>query len=550
MAISRRGVLRGAAALSAGALAGPLVAPRLATAAPSGPDMRPVYERIKTPYKYGLIVPPPGNGHYDSPSVYRHNGRWYMTMAFFDAGRQGYETRIAVSDNLLNWSVYGTILPFRDGWDRAQAAGYIALQDTTFGGGNSLRTHNGQYWMSYIGGSTFGYEEGELSIGMASTADPTSGGAWGRRAAPVLRPTDSNSRWFEKSKLYKSNIIYDADRRLGASYIMYYNATGDSQAGNSGSEHIGMALSNDMISWRRYGADPVVRANGSYANRVVGDPQVIKVGGMWVMSFWARDSAKRGTGVYNTFAGSWDLVNWTKWEGEKLLCTTVGYERDAAHKPWIIHHDGVTYQFYSAVGDNGFGIGVATSRDLRAPAGATVAGASYTFIDDSAGEAVDGTISHSSDPENRWTAWDSPNRHDWLMVEYPSNRDVSSVRLEIYNDNDGVRPPKSYHVEYWTGSGWTGVPNLSKSPGGPAAGANTATFTTVNTSKIRVWFEHADSGAGIFSGVTEMVVNGAGGGGNLLANANFEQGQTSGRVTRARTPTPATPRAVGAAATG
>ena len=508
MSISRRGVLRGAAAAGLGALAGSAAIPRLAAAAPTGADLRNVYERIKTPYKYGLVLPPPGNGHYDSPSVYRHNNRWYMTVVYFDADRQGYETRIAVSDNLLNWSVYGTIMPFRDGWDRAQAAGYISLQDPTFGGGNGLRTHNGQYWMSYIGGSTFGYEEGELSVGVATTFDPTSGGSWERRGAPVLRPSDADARWFERSKLYKSNIIHDGDRRLGAAYVMYYNATGDSQAGNSGSEHIGMAISDDLTSWRRYGSDPVVWAAGSYANRVVGDPQVIKVGDMWVMSFWARESAKRGTGVYNSFAGSWDLVNWTRWEGEKLLCTTVGYERDAAHKPWIINHDGVTYQFYSAVGDDGFGIGVATSRNLRAPAGATVAGASYTYVGDSPGEAIDGLVSHSAEPENRWTAWDSPNRSDWLMVEYPTTRSISSARLEIYNDNDGIRPPRSYNVEYWTGDSWIAAPGQTHSPAIPAGGTNTAWFNTVTTDKIRVFFDHTDPDNGVYSGVTELVVAG------------------------------------------
>jgi hypothetical protein len=431
-----------------------------------------------------------------------------MTAVFFDAQRQGYETRIAVGDDLLSWQVLGTILPFREGWDRAQAAGYIALQDTTFGGTNELATHDGRYWMSYIGGSTFGYEEGELSVGMASTPDPTDAGPWQRLDAPVLRPSDPDARWFERSKLYKSNVVDDPDRRLGGRYVMFYNATGDSQAGNSGSEHIGAAVSDDMVTWRRYGSEPLVRAEGDYPNRVVGDPQVIKVGDLWVMSYWARTSAKRGTGVYNGFAGSYDLATWTPWEGEKLLTTTAPHERDAAHKPWILHHDGVTYQFYSAVGDQGFGIAVATSRDLRAPAGAPVAGASYTYIGDSAAEAVDGTVSYGPEPENRWTAWDSPNRSDWLMVEYPTARRVDGVRLDVYDDADGVRPPRSYVVEHWNGELFVAVPGQVRTPSVPAAGVNTVTFPAITTDKVRVFFDHADPGNGIFSGVTELTVTG------------------------------------------
>lgn len=507
-ALTRRGLLRGTAALggaTALTAAGATFTPAPAHAAESVPAwrLREIYEVVKTPHKHGMVLPPPGDGHYDSPSVFRHDGAWYMFYILYHGG--GYETLLARSADLLHWEPQGTILPFRPGaWDAAQAAGYAALQDTTFGGSNALRPHDGRYWLSYIGGATFGYEKGELSIGVAHAGSPVQSTPWQRRNGPVLRPSDPGARWFERSKLYKSNIIEDPDRRLGARYVMYYNATGDSQAGNSGTEYMTMAVSDDLVNWRRHGADPVLSAAGDYINRVVGDPQVIRVGDVWVMSFWSRLSNKPGTGVFNSFAGSYDLVNWTKWEGEVLLTTTVPYERQAAHKPWIIRHNGVTYQFYSAVGDQGFGIAVATSRDLRAPQGTTRAYASYTYLGDSPGEAIDGVVSHTQEPENRWTAWDSPNRSDWLSVEYAGPRTVSGVTLEIYDDHDGVRPPASYNVEYWTGSAWRAVPGQSRMPADPGAGANTVRFPAVSTDKVRVFFDHR--GGGVFSGVTELRV--------------------------------------------
>lgn len=506
-ALSRRGLLRGSAALGAVALgtAGAVFTPAPARAASPVPAwrLRQVYELIKTPHKHGMVLPPPGDGHYDSPSVFRHDGAWYMLYVVYHGG--GYETLLARSSDLLTWEPRGTVLPFRAGaWDAAQAAGYAALQDTAFGGGNELLSHWGRYWLSYIGGATFGYEEGELSIGMASAASPAQSSPWQRLDAPVLRPSDPGARWFERSKLYKSNVIEDPERRLGARYIMYYNATGDSRAGNSGTEYMTMAVSDDLVNWHRHGTDPVLSAVGDYVNRVVGDPQVIRVGDVWVMSFWSRLSSKPGTGVFNSFAGSYDLVSWTKWEGEVLMTTTRPFERQAAHKPWIVHHDGVTYQFYAAVGDQGFGIAVATSRDLLAPREATVAYASYTYLGDSPGEAVDGVVSPTPLPENRWTAWDSPNRSDWLSVEFPAVRTVSGVRLEVYDDRGGVQPPRSYNVEYWTGSSWVSAPDQVRTPALPAAGTNTTTFTPVTTDKVRVFFDHR--GDGVFSGVTELRV--------------------------------------------
>ena len=54
-------------------------------------------------------------------------------MVYITFDGNGYETELAVSDDLLKWKPLGKILPFRkDGWDAVQAAGYIALQDHTW----------------------------------------------------------------------------------------------------------------------------------------------------------------------------------------------------------------------------------------------------------------------------------------------------------------------------------------------------------------------------------------------------------------------------------
>ena len=151
--------------------------------------MRAVYEEVKTPYKYGPVVrTPEGAGNVDSPSVFRYRDQWYMVHLVFRDG--GYETLLQSSPDLLDWTLVGTILPFRHGaWDGAQAAGYIALQDTEWGGSAELATYARRYWMSYLGGAEAGYEGGALAIGVASTTNPT-------LATPWQRENGEDREWF------------------------------------------------------------------------------------------------------------------------------------------------------------------------------------------------------------------------------------------------------------------------------------------------------------------------------------------------------------------
>ncbi len=128
--------------------------------------MQQIYEQVKTPFKYGLVVVPPDvSKKIDCPSVFRKGKHWYMTYILFDG--RGYETWLAKSNNLLQWKTLGRILRFSDttnkeqmDWDANQKAGYIALQDEKFGGSYKLKKYNGKYWLSYIGGKETGYEAG------------------------------------------------------------------------------------------------------------------------------------------------------------------------------------------------------------------------------------------------------------------------------------------------------------------------------------------------------------------------------------------------------
>ena len=112
--------------------------------------MQRIYDEVKTPHKYGIILKGEEGRKVDCPSVFQWNDRWYMMYIIFDG--TGYETAIAESSDLLNFKPLGRILSFREGtWDARQAAGYIALQDHSWGGSYELQNYRDKYWLSYIG---------------------------------------------------------------------------------------------------------------------------------------------------------------------------------------------------------------------------------------------------------------------------------------------------------------------------------------------------------------------------------------------------------------
>jgi predicted GH43/DUF377 family glycosyl hydrolase len=315
--------------------------------------MQEVFDEVKTPYKYGVVLQHSDSSKMiDSPTIFRKNDTWHMTYIVFDG--QGYETWLAKSKDLLHWESKGKILSFtKNTWDANQKAGYVSLVDIEWGGGYSVEKYRGKYWMSYLGGNTTGYEAGVLKIGMATSTALTTVNEWKTDSIPRLSPKDTNARWFEDKTIYKSLVIRDTQKHTGHPFVMYYNAKGDT----ADYESIGMAVSDDMISWSRYGKNPVI----TEFEGICGDAQIAKFNDLYIMfyfgAFWKPSAFER-------FACSHDLINWTVWDGDDLISPSETYDDKYAHKPWVIKWKGIVYHFYNAVGNQGRVIALATSADL------------------------------------------------------------------------------------------------------------------------------------------------------------------------------------------
>jgi predicted GH43/DUF377 family glycosyl hydrolase len=328
--------------------------------------MQSIYEKIKTPHKYGLVLVPDNNSKkIDCPTVFRKGKIWYMSYLLFDG--RGYETWLAKSKDLLHWQKVGRIMSHSDDttlWDVSQKAGYVGLCDTKWGGDYSLKKFNGKYWMSYFGGKEKGYETGLLSLGMAYTdKDPSTVHEWQRLSNPILTSLDKDARWWENKKQFKSTVIYDEKKTTGYPFVMYYNANGDTAKDNKKTrwfERIGMAVSNDMVHWKRFQDDPVVH----HPVGITGDPIIQKIGDVWVMFYFGAFWQNR-QGAFNRFACSYDLVNWTDWNGDNLIESSEPFDEKYAHKSCVVKYKDVVYHFYCAVNNKDQrGIAVATSKDL------------------------------------------------------------------------------------------------------------------------------------------------------------------------------------------
>ncbi len=332
--------------------------------------MQRIYDEVKTPYKYGMVMPPADANHQiDCPTVWREGDKWIMTYVQYNSADglsgRGYETWQAESTDLLHWETKGRVLSYVDHerWDMNQRGGFPSLIDWTWDGPATQMTYKGCRWMTYIGGHGTGYEavKEPLNIGLAWTKNSVSEAhEWQTMDRPLLSINDKDVQWWDSLVQYKSTVYYDEARTLGKRFVMYYNAGGINPTNGMKAERIGIALSNDLKKWKRYSGNPI------YAHEepgiITGDAQIVRMDSLYVMFYFSAYNPTRPYSAFNTFSVSRDLLHWQDWTGADLVWPTKTYDDLFAHKSYVLKHEGVVYHFYCAVNRAGQrGIAVATS---------------------------------------------------------------------------------------------------------------------------------------------------------------------------------------------
>lgn len=272
----------------------------------------------------------------DCPFVFYHNSKFYMMYIGFDG--KGYQTGLAESTDLVNWTKKGAILKREEhaGWDRVGAAGTWIVKNTNdLYGLSTLKKIDNKYWLVYHSYPEAGYEEGAAKIGLAWTDDEELM-VWHRLPEPVFSWEDGDD--WDKGGLYKACLI----EHKGV-YYLYYNAKNKTYG--PWVEQTGIATSADMLHWKRHGNNPVVRVSDGWDSVFCSDPCVVRDDANWLMFYFGFNyhHAQEGIAVSN------DMLHWEKYPNPILHSGTEGeLDEIHAHKPSIIYNNGILYHFYCA----------------------------------------------------------------------------------------------------------------------------------------------------------------------------------------------------------
>jgi hypothetical protein len=177
---------------------------------------------------------------------------------------------------------------------------------------------------------------------------------------PTMFQLPGDPKWhmsfkWEKDCIYQPWLV----EHEGRCYNFYNAAKGQI-------EQLGLAVSDNLMDWRRHPQNPVIPhgPKGSYNQQFSADAKVFRDGDHWVAFFFGVGNG----GAHIMAAFSRDLLHWTV-DPEPLYKAggnPAGLDKQYAHKISLVWNPAneTCYMFYNAVGKQGRGIGLITSKPL------------------------------------------------------------------------------------------------------------------------------------------------------------------------------------------
>jgi predicted GH43/DUF377 family glycosyl hydrolase len=293
----------------------------------------------------------------DVPTVFQLPGdpKWYLSFIGFDG--RGYQSFIAESEDLVNWTNprlamgYGPEGEFDHG---GVVLGAYLYESYDIRAPRTLKRKDGKFWSLY---GAYPRQGGyELRPGYEGVAVSDDGLSWRRaKDEPILSIHQHDCGEWEKDCIYQPWLV-----EHGGRYHNFYNAA------NGKIEQLGLAFSGDLLEWRRHPQNPVIPhgPEGSYNQQFSADAKVFRDGDHWTAFFFG---VGRG-GAHIMAAFSYDLLHWTV-DPEPLYKAggnPSGVDKQYAHKISLVWNPAneTYYLFYNAVGNQGRGIGLITSKPL------------------------------------------------------------------------------------------------------------------------------------------------------------------------------------------
>lgn len=328
----------------------------------------PVPRALLTPYKLNRLVLG-GSGvagdfdekFVDCPFVFRYGNEFRLTYIGFDG--QGYQTGLARSVDLVNWTRLGCILhrqPDSPVFRYNVAMMWIVRDNDALSAGN-LKKVRGRYLGAWHAYPNPGMEAGPAVIGLCWSGDLL---RWSLDP-PCLRPDDPDATEWEQGGLYKPCLV-----EYHGTFYLFYNAkmrTLPKSQGGGWREQIGLATSRDLKRWVRSPLNPIIPngPRGSWDDRFSSDPCVLRWRNQWALFYYGLSSKDRKARDLLALGERPDHL-----EKVDAILVDAGppgsVDDDFAHKPSVIAWSGDLYHFYTAVSgkypNDVRGISVARSR--------------------------------------------------------------------------------------------------------------------------------------------------------------------------------------------
>ena len=296
----------------------------------------------------------------DGPNVYRSDNAWHLLYFGYDG--QGYQSGLAVSEDLVHWQPKGLLMGFGEAgtFDYGGVVLVGPLYDShDIHQAPRLKKWQDKYWILYgCYPEQGGYELGHGGQGLAWSAD---GLNWQRysKSTPILS-IEGAAEW--ENRVIYSPCLIEFDHQ----FWNFYNARGQ-----AGREQIGFATSDDLIHWNRYQNNPIIRNQPEgYDAILTANPEIYWDNDHWVMFYFgaSRNNPDKKLHAHIMLAFSYDLINWTV-NPEPIYKAgghPNGFDRAHAHNVSVVYNEqnDTYYLFYCAVGEKGRGIGLLTSKPL------------------------------------------------------------------------------------------------------------------------------------------------------------------------------------------
>ena len=293
----------------------------------------------------------------DVPTVFQVPGdaKWYMSFIGFDG--DGYQSFIVESDDLVYWVHPRLAFGYgpKDAFDYGgRILGAYLYESYDIKAPRLLKKREGKFWSLY---GAYPRQGGyELRPGYEGVACSDNALIWQRaKENYILSVHDTDCKTWEKDCIYQPWLV-----EYEGCFFDFYNAA------NGGIEQLGIATSTDLLNWKRYEDNPVIRnRKDGYDENFCSDGKVFRDGDHWTMFYFG---VGRG-GAHIMAAFSRDLMHWTAHPDPlyKAGGNPSGLDKQFAHKISLVWNpkNETFYLFYNAVGNKGRGIGLITSKPIN-----------------------------------------------------------------------------------------------------------------------------------------------------------------------------------------